>query len=123
MTGELPISLRRALLVEDEVMVAMYVEDVLSDLGYQVIALATSLEQAVEFAREREFDFAVLDINLGGEMSFPVAEVLRERKIPFLFVSGYTSGGVTDEYRNEVRVRKPFRDADLARAIGRLAEA
>lgn len=118
-----PSTLRRVLLVEDEVIVAMYVEDVLNDLGCEVIEIATSLPQALAAAREDDFDFAVLDINLAGETSFPVADVLRERRIPFLFISGYTSGGVTEQYRNEARLRKPFRAVDLERAIGSLAGA
>jgi CheY-like chemotaxis protein len=113
-------ALRRALLVEDEVLVAMYVEDALSELGYAVAAVASNLAEALALARDDQFDFAVLDINLNGEKSFPVAELLRKRQIPFLFVSGYTSGGLAEEYRNEVRLRKPFRSSDLAKAIARL---
>jgi CheY-like chemotaxis protein len=108
---------RRALLVEDEVLVAMYVEDALSELGYAIAGVATNLGEALAYARERQFDFAVLDINLNGQKSFPVADLLRQRQIPFLFVSGYTSGGIADEYRNEMRLRKPFRTSDLAKAI------
>lgn len=107
----------RVLLVEDEVVVAMHIEDLLSDLGYRVVGLATSLAQGLDHARSGDIDFAVLDVNLGGEMSFPVADLLRERRIPFLFVSGYTSGGIDANYRNEVRLRKPFRTPDLANAI------
>ncbi len=111
---------RRALIVEDEVMVAMYVEDLLTELGYEVAALATSLDQALPLAREGEFDFAVLDINLAGPVSFPVADVLRERGIPFLFASGYSSKGLNDEYRNAIRIQKPFLSRDLAHAIARI---
>jgi CheY-like chemotaxis protein len=110
----------RVLLVEDEVMVAIYIEDVLADLGCDVVGVATNLVQGLALARARDVEFAVLDINLGGDMSFPVADVLRERKIPFLFVSGYTSAGLVEEYRNEVRLRKPFRTPELASAIERL---
>ena len=113
--------LRRALVVEDEIMVAMYVEDLLTDLGYEVAALATGLDQALPLAREGMFDFAVLDINLAGRLSFPIAEVLRERGIPFLFASGYGSKGVSDEFRNAIRIQKPFRSRDLAQAIAQIA--
>jgi CheY-like chemotaxis protein len=123
MTVASSASLRRVLLVEDEVMVAMYVEDVLTELGCSVVGLGTNLNQALAHAQSAEFDFAVLDINLGGELSFPVADILRQRKIPFLFISGYTSAGIADEYRNELRLRKPFRTAELARAISRLQSA
>jgi hypothetical protein len=85
---------KRALVVEDEIMVAMYVEDLLTDLGYEVAAIATGFEQALPLARDGSFDFAVLDINLAGRLSFPIADVLRERGIPFVFASGvWVQGG------------------------------
>ena len=111
---------RRVLVVEDEVLVAMYVEELLSELGYDKVLVATGLDQALSIAREAAFDFAVLDINLGGRLSFPVADVLRARGIPFLFASGYASKGVNDNYKDAVRIQKPFRSRDLARAIDRL---
>ena len=113
---------RRALVVEDEIMVAMYVEDLLSELGYEVAGLATSLEQALSLAKAGGFDFAVLDINLAGQASFPVADVLRERGIPFLFASGSSSKGVSEEHRGAVRIQKPFLSRDLARAIEAIAQ-
>ncbi len=113
---------RRALVVEDEIMVAMYVEDLLTELGFEVAAIATGLDQALPLAREGTFDFAVLDINLAGEPSFPVAEVLRQRGIPFMFASGYGSKGVSDEFRTAVRIQKPFLGRDLAQAIGKIVQ-
>jgi CheY-like chemotaxis protein len=115
------VGVRRALVVEDEVMVAMYVEDLLTDLGYEVAAIATGFDQALPLARDGVFDFAVLDINLAGRLSFPIADVLRDRGIPFLFASGYGSKGVSDEYGNAVRIQKPFASRDLAQAIARIA--
>ncbi len=112
--------LRRVLVVEDEVLVAMYVEELLTELGYDTVSVATGLDQALSLAREAAFDFAVLDINLNGRLSFPVADVLRARGIPFLFASGYGSKGVNDNYKDAVRIQKPFRSHDLARAIDRL---
>jgi CheY-like chemotaxis protein len=111
---------RRALVVEDEIMVAMYVEDLLTELGYEVAGLATSLDQALPLAERGEFDFAVLDINLAGQTSFPVADALRARGIPFLFASGYSSRGVNEAYRDAVRIQKPFLSRDLAQAIATL---
>lgn len=110
---------RRALVVEDEILVAMYVEDLLIDLGFEVVAVATELEQALPLARDTAFDLAVLDINLNGKLSFPVAEVLRQRRIPFLFASGYGSRGLIEGYADAVRIQKPFRSRDLALAIER----
>lgn len=114
---------RRGLVVEDEIMVAMYVEDLLTELGYEVVGLATSLDQALPLAREGAFDFAVLDINLAGQVSFPVADVLRERGIPFLFASGYSSKGLNEEYRSAVRIQKPFLSQDLEQAIAAIGQS
>ena len=111
---------RRALVVEDEIMVAMYVEDLLTELGFEVAGIATNLDQALPLARDGDFDFAVLDINLAGQLSFPAADVLRDRGIPFLFASGYASKGVNEDYRSAVRIQKPFLGRDLAQAIGKL---
>ena len=115
------MTLARVLVVEDEMMVAMYVEDLLTELGYEVAAMASGLDQALPLAREGSFDFAVLDINLNGRLSFPIADILRDRGIPFLFASGYGSKGLNDNYRNAVRIQKPFRSRDLAQAIARIA--
>jgi DNA-binding response OmpR family regulator len=111
---------RRALVVEDEVMIAMYVEDLLMELGYEVAGIATGFDQALPLAKEGDFDLAVLDINLDGRLSFPIADVLRERGIPFLFASGYGSKGMIDDYRNAVRIQKPFLSHDLAQAIAKI---
>ncbi len=112
--------MRRALVVEDEVMIAMYVEDLLTELGYEVAGIATGFDQALPLAKKGDFDFAVLDINLDGRLSFPIADVLRERGIPFLFASGYGSKGISDDYRNAVRIQKPFLSQDLAQAIAKI---
>ncbi|HYF55567.1 MAG TPA: response regulator [Salinarimonas sp.] len=114
-------ALRRALVVEDEIMVAMYVEDLLVELGFEVAGIATGLDQALPLARTGDFDFAVLDINLSGELSFPIAQELRRRGIPFLFASGYGSRGLSEEFRTAVRIQKPFLSQDLARAIATIA--
>jgi DNA-binding response OmpR family regulator len=113
--------LRRALVVEDEIMVAMYVEDCLTDLGFEVAGIATGLDEALPLAREADFDFAVLDINLAGQLSFPVADELRKRGIPFLFASGYGSKVSTDKHTDAVRIQKPFRQRELAHAISKIA--
>jgi DNA-binding response OmpR family regulator len=108
---------RRALVVEDEILVAMYVEELLTELGYEVVAIATELEQALPVASAETLHVAVLDINLNGKLSFPVADVLRARGIPFLFASGYGSKGLADGYKGAVHIQKPFRIQDLAAAM------
>lgn len=107
----------RVLVVEDEMMVALLIVDMLSDLGHEVVGPAMRLDRAIRVAREAEIDFAILDINLADKQSFPVADVLRERGIPFIFASGYGSKGLSEDYKDWTLLRKPFEMADLDRAM------
>ena len=84
---------RRVLVVEDEVIVGMLLEDMLGELGCEVVAISTHLEEALGLARSLDIDFALLDINLDGHHSFPVADVLRERGGPPVTVPGRTGFG------------------------------
>jgi DNA-binding response OmpR family regulator len=107
----------RILIVEDEMLVAMNIEDMLLDLGHEVAGLASRLGPALELARESRFDAAMLDVNLAGEPSFPVAEVLIGRGIPFLFATGYGRQGLEERYRDCPFLQKPFRMAELGAAL------
>jgi len=102
-------SARRILIVEDEFLVAMLLEDLLSEMGHQVAGTFAQVAEAM--------NFAILDINLAGATSFPVAEILRRRGIPFLFASGYGSPGLTSAFENELTLQKPYEPAELERAI------
>lgn len=95
----------------------MYLEDLLAELGHQVAGIATRIDKALEIARGGEIDFAVLDVNVAGSKSFPVADLLRERGIPFIFATGYGSDGLVDGYRDESLVRKPFERKELGEVI------
>ena len=112
----------RILIVEDEMLVAMNIEDMLLDLGHEVAGLAGRLGPALALAGEAMFDAAMLDVNLAGEPSFPVAALLVERGIPFLFATGYGRAGIEDRYRDRPILQKPFRIAELAQALEALAE-
>jgi DNA-binding response OmpR family regulator len=105
------------LIVEDEVLVAMLIEDMLVNLGFEVVGPAMRLQLALKLAREENFDFAVLDINLAGELSFPVAYALRERGIPFIFATGYGSKGLNERFQEVMTLQKPFESHQLAHAI------
>jgi CheY-like chemotaxis protein len=107
----------RILIVEDEMLVAMNIEDMLLDLGHEVAGLASRLAPALALAAEAEIDAAVLDVNLAGEHSFPVADLLDKRGIPFLFATGYGLGGIEERYRGRTVLQKPFRLADLGAAL------
>lgn len=107
----------RILIVEDEILVAMNLEDMLGEIGHSVIAIATRITQASAMATSSEIDLAILDLNLAGSLTFPVAEILRQREIPFMFATGYGSQGMTEKYRNEVVLVKPHGIHELQSAI------
>lgn len=111
---------RAVLVVEDEIIVAMLLEDMLTELGHSVVGPAVRLERALHLAKTAVIDFAVLDINLDGEHSFAVADVLRERCIPFIFASGYGTAGLGAAYRDVFMLSKPFDIGQLERALARL---
>jgi DNA-binding response OmpR family regulator len=79
----------KVLLVENEMLIAMDMEDMLIASGFVVVGPVMRLQKAVEKARVEHCDVAVLDVNLTGERSLPVADVLRETGIPFIFAPGY----------------------------------
>jgi CheY-like chemotaxis protein len=113
----------RVLVVEDEMMVSMLIEDMLTDLGCTVIGPAARLDEAMDLAREVELDCAVLDVNLGGQPIFPLADYLRANGAPFAFATGYGDAGLRDVDRGSPVLQKPFREGDLARVLGELRAA
>ena len=104
---------RRVLVVEDEGLVAMHLEDMLTDLGHQVVASVNRVEPAIRMIAEAGIDLAILDVNLSGERTDRLAEILRDRGIPFVFATGYGSAGLGPEWRDVPVVQKPFRARDL----------
>jgi len=113
----------RVLVVEDEMMVSMLIEDMLTDLGCTVVGPASRLDEAIELAKQNGLDCAVLDVNLGGQPIFPLADLLRERGRPFAFATGYGDAGLRDVDRGSPVLQKPFREGDLARVLGELQTA
>ena len=111
----------RILIVEDEMTIALLLEDMVSDLGHEPAGLAMRLPQALRMAETETLDLAILDVNLDGRLSFPVAEILERRGVPFLFATGYGSAGIDAAYRDKVVIRKPFSLEDLSRAIDKVA--
>ncbi|MCU0893711.1 MAG: response regulator [Rhodospirillales bacterium] len=119
--GKIPAGLR-VLVVEDEFMIAMAVEAVVTDAGGIVVDMAATLEQAVALAATAEFDAALLDINLNGQNSFPVADILGKRGIPFAFVTGYGRKMVPDAFAAAPILTKPYARNELMRVLGSLSE-
>ncbi len=107
----------RVLVVEDEAMVAMMLEDFLEELGCVVVATASRLEEALTQAAGLAVDVAVLDVNLAGKLSYPVAELLRTRGIPFLFATGYGVAGLPARLSGAPVLAKPFLMGQLAAAL------
>ena len=107
----------RVLVVEDEALISMLIEDMLADIGCKCVDVAASVESAMQALTRVEPDFAMLDINLNGKHSFPVADLLRSRDIPFVFLSGYGAGGLCAGYANAKVLQKPFQLGDLETAL------
>ena len=107
----------RILVVEDEMVVAMLLEDMLADLGCEVVGPASRVEEALRLADSETVHGAVLDVNVAGAEVYPVAEALAQRGIPFVFATGYGTVGLRDDYRGSPTVQKPFRQDELARVI------
>jgi CheY-like chemotaxis protein len=108
---------KRVLVVEDELMIRMLLQDMLADLGYTLAGEAGRVEEALALARQGEFDVAILDVNLNGQPISPVVDVLIERRVPFVFATGYGQRGVPEPYRGTPTLQKPFQVDALARAI------
>ena len=98
----------RILIVEDEMLIAMMLQDIVSDLGHQPVGPVMRLEPALDAALRDDFDLAILDLNLAGKQSFPIADRLLDRGIPFFFATGYGRDGLTEGYRDLPVVQKPY---------------
>jgi CheY-like chemotaxis protein len=107
----------RVLVVEDEPIIAMMIVDYLEELGCKVVAVASRLPDAIEQARTLDLDAAALDVNLAGELSYPVAEVLRERAVPFVFATGYGVDATPVSWKSAPVLSKPFRVEQLAKVL------
>lgn len=109
----------RILIVEDEALVAMMLEDVVADLGHQVVATAGQLTNALECARTLEIDLAILDLNLNGQRTHELAPILAARGVPFVFATGYGAAGVDPAWSHVPVLQKPFQPRELEAAIAR----
>src|SRR4051794_19599940 len=98
------------LVVDDETMIAMFLEDMLIDLGCKVVGPAGAVAPAMALieASGQGLDGALLDVNLRGELVYPVADVLTRQGVPFVFVSGYAAHGIDPRYAAIQAVAKPF---------------
>lgn len=109
---------KRILVVEDEALVAMLLEDILADLGCEVVGPAMRLHEGLELARVNGLDAAILDINLAGERSYPIADLLEEKAVPHLFVTGYGHSGRPG--KADRVLQKPYRAPQLQAALSEM---
>ena len=98
-------------------MVAMLLEELLLELGCHVVDIAARVDTALASIAERCFDVAILDVNLEGELSYPVADELEFRGIPFLFATGYGAQAMPERYHRHTILQKPFRKQEFEQAL------
>ena len=113
----------RVLVVEDEVPVALLIEDMVNELAYEVAGIVARLDDAMRLLDSDTFDLAMLDVHLNGKMVFPFAAELELREIPFLFATAYGARGIPAEFRNRPVLQKPFGPVELRRALMELSAA
>jgi CheY-like chemotaxis protein len=111
---------KRVMVVEDEIVIALFIEDVLRGAGYDVLGPFPRVLIAQDAARQASMDGALLDINIHGEQVFPVAEILDRRRIPFGLMTGYDTNTLPPAYRAQCCLIKPFRAAALLKALSRI---
>lgn len=111
---------KRILIVEDEFMIAVLLEDMLVDLDCVIAGVAANAAQAFELIGSTEIDAAVLDVNLSGHDSFAIAAALAERRVPFIFATGYGESRLPPELMGSPIVQKPYRSSEIASALSQL---
>jgi DNA-binding response OmpR family regulator len=111
---------QRILIVEDDYLIATLLAEMLETAGWHVVGPVGRLSEAVDVAAKEGFDAAVLDINLGGEAVYPVARVLDERHVPFMFLTGYGTDTLQRPFCERPRLGKPFKNEELIGTLARL---
>lgn len=111
------LSNREVLVVEDEMMIAMLIEDMLDELGCKLVGQAASVPRALELIGNESIEVAILDLNLDGKDTYAIADALQRKNVPFIFATGYGSAGLRQEYGNRPVLQKPFQQKDLEMAL------
>jgi CheY-like chemotaxis protein len=114
----------RLLIVEDEALVAMELEDILGDLGYEVLAVCGSVDRALSTIDDLygRLNGAIIDANLGGTSALPVAEALETRQVPFVIASGYSGDEIRRLGFHCPRIGKPYRREEIQQAVGAMVD-
>jgi CheY-like chemotaxis protein len=107
----------RILIVEDEPIIALALEEMLQELGFDIASCVSHVADALAFLSREHVDVALLDVNLGAQKIDPVADALAARDCPFVFTTGYGRSGLPAAHSHRAVVEKPFRMDDLAGAV------
>ena len=113
----------RVLVVEDEAIISFLLEDMLGDLGAADVRHAGNVRTALAYLEQHTPDLAVLDVNLGGERVYPVAEALEAKGILFVFTTGYGKNGIDPRWAARPVVQKPFNVEGMTQALRELLPA
>jgi len=105
--------------VEDEPLILLELQQMLSELGWEVVHLASDIDSATEIARSTEFDLGILDVNVKGRTSSSVAEILRTKHVPVIVATGYYIENVIENYPGVIFLQKPYMTTDLENALAR----
>lgn len=123
MTSDRAAEGRHVLVVEDEMSIVVMIEDAVIDLGADIVGPTAWLDAALRLAREEAIDVAVLDVNIHGNNSYAVADILAERGIPFLLCSGYGDWAIEERHRDRPRLTKPYTPSELKGRVLELLDA
>lgn len=114
----------RVLVVEDEVLIGMMLEDMLTDLGCQVVGPSINMDEALRTVQDPNIDLAILDLNLNGVSALPIAEMLRVRRVPIIFSTGYgVADGMSEQYKQFPTLAKPYDITDLKTVLSEVLDA
>lgn len=113
----------RFMILDDEAIIALDLTGMLQDLGHSVVSVATRVAGGMEFARHGDLDMAILDINVHGVASFPLAAILQDRGVPIIFASGYGERGLIDGFRDALVLTKPYGRDDLSNVVAKARAA
>ncbi|MGB6968829.1 MAG: response regulator [Methyloceanibacter sp.] len=111
------MAVKRILVVEDEVLIALDITGALEQGGFVVVGPLASVRDALQLLERESVDGALLDANLGGETVGRVADALFLRKVPFAFVSGYGREQLPPQHKRAPLISKPFTGADLLAVV------
>jgi len=113
------LSGRSILIIEDEMLILMMIEDMLADLGCKSVSVASKIGQAITLIDGQVFDAAMVDLNLSGVESYPIADALVARDVPYFFSTGSSVANIKDGYRDQDVLKKPFTFEQLGNMLSR----